>query len=92
MAGESAVPQSPETQPPHVREELDQTGTSHDGSARAVDDPTSDSASGFGAVETENTPVMAPMRSPDELVTDETFSEAAFEDVEIDPADEITPG
>jgi hypothetical protein len=88
MAGprEAEVPQSPETQPADVRDELDQTQITHDGRARDGDTGSTPSAH-LGAVEDEVTPVQPPMRSPDDLVGDEDQDET-----EIDPADEITPG
>src|SRR5688500_15243331 len=88
MAGprEAEVPQSPETQPPDVRDELDQTQITHDGPERDGDTGTAPSAH-LGAVEDEVTPVQPPMRGPDDLVGNEDQGELV-----IDPADEITPG
>ena len=86
-AGESGVPQSPETQPPAVRDQLDQDLISHDGPARDGEDVDAGSSSGFGAVEDEVTPIMPPVSGPSDLVSDED----AKADV-VDPADEITPG
>ena len=86
-AGSTGVPQSPETQPPHVREQLDQGSISHEGSARAGDDTEAGTTAHLGAVETEVTPNMPPVRGPDDLVSPEQPGDSV-----IDPADEITPG
>lgn len=86
-AGEAGVPQSPETQPPAVRDQLDQDLISHDGTARDGEDVAAGSPPQFGAVDTEVTPIMPPVRGPADLVSDE----GAEADI-VDPADEITPG
>ena len=89
MAGvrDTEVPQSPETQSPEVRDELDQTQITHDGPARDGDGPSESPSAHLGAVEDEVTPVQPPMRSPDDLIGDQDE-----DDQIIDPADEITPG
>ena len=89
MAGarEAEVPQSPETQSPEVRDELDQEQITHDGPARSGDDSPATASSHLGAVEDEVTPIQMPMRSPDDLIGDEDQDEQL-----LDPADEITPG
>ena len=89
MAGtrEAKVPQSPETQAPEVRDELDQEQITHDGRARSGGEGDATSSSHLGAVEDEVTPIQMPMRSPDDLVGDEEQDEQL-----LDPADEITPG
>ena len=85
-AGEVRVPRSPETQSPEVREELEQSQVSHEGTQRSGDEPEPGTASHFGAVETEVTPTTPPMRGPADLVGDEQSDDT------VDPADEITPG
>jgi len=89
-AGESGVPQSPEVEAPEVREQLDQSMVSHEGTAREAEPPQPGTSSHFGAVDTEVTPVRAPMSGPDDLVGDED-ADHDLDDL-IDPADEITPG
>ena len=86
-AGETGVPQSPETQPSEVRQELEQRMTTHDGTTRDSAGTEPGSSSHFGAVDTEVTPIQAPVRGPDEVTGDEEP-----DDNIIDPADEITPG
>jgi hypothetical protein len=86
-AGSAGVPQSPETQSPDVREQLDQGSISHEGSARTGDDAETGTTAHLGAVETEVTPNMPPVRGPDDLVSPEQPGDSV-----IDPADEITPG
>ena len=85
-AGMSGVPESPETQPQSVREQLDQEQISHDGDRRETGDATSGADVHLGAVETEVTPNMPPVRGPEDLVA------SSVDDDEVDPADEITPG
>ena len=85
--GEQGTPQSPETQPANVREQLDQDLISHEGAARGGDQAEPGTMRHMGAVGTEVTPVTPPMRGPGDLV-----GEQASDDDSIDPADEITPG
>ena len=85
--GEAQLPQSPETQPLDVREQLSQDQISHDGAARSGAGTTPGTSAHQGAVEDEMTPVMPPMRGPDDLVDEDDSAEEL-----IDPADEITPG
>ncbi len=85
-AGDKTIPQSPETQPPEVREELAQSNISHDGVARDVDAVQPGDSSQLGAVEDEVTPIAPPMQGPGDLVGDEDSL------MGIDPVDEITPG
>ena len=85
-AGEADVPQSPETQPADVREQLDQDLISHEGTRRSGDESGEAHSGYMGAVETEVTPVMPPVRGPDDLVSQ------GDGDDDIDPADELTPG
>lgn len=89
MAGtrETEVPQSPETQPPAVRDQLDQTLTTHDGTARDGDQVAANTSAHLGAVEDEVTPVQTPMSGPDDVVGIDDQGQQV-----IDPADEITPG
>lgn len=89
MAGvrETEVPQSPETQPAAVRDELDQTQITHDGTARDGEQVEASSSSHLGAVEDEVTPVQTPMSGPDDILGNDDQGEQVF-----DPADEITPG
>lgn len=89
MAGvrDTEVPQSPETQSPAVRDELDQTQITHEGVARDGEQVNTSSSSHLGAVEDEVTPVQPPMSGPDDLLGDDDRGEQVF-----DPADEITPG
>ena len=86
-AGEAGVPQSPETQPPFVRDQLDQDLISHDGPERVGDEVEPGTSSHLGAVDTEVTPNMPPVRGADDLV-----SPGPGADELVDPADEITPG
>lgn len=89
MAGvrDTEVPQSPETQPPEVRDELDQTQITHEGTARDGEQVETNSSSHMGAVEDEVTTVQPPMSGPDDLLGNDDQGEQVF-----DPADEITPG
>ena len=83
---EADVPQSPETQPPDVREQLGQEQISHDGTAQRGGHPHPRTWQ-QGALETEVTPITPPMRGPADLVSPEQD-----DDDLIDPADELTPG
>jgi hypothetical protein len=85
--GEAGVPQSPEVQPAPVRDQLDQTLTTHEGTERDAQSADPGSSSHLGAVDTEVTPITPPMSGPDDLVGDEDV-----DDDLIDPAAEITPG
>ena len=85
--GETEVPQSPETQPADVRADLEQTEVSHNGPARSGDQAGSSTGDHFGAVDSETTPIMPPVRGPADLVT----GDEPGDDI-VDPADEITPG
>lgn len=86
------VPQSPEVQPPAVREQLHQDNMTHRGTEEQV--RPGQSAEHLGAAETEVTPVVPPMRGPGNLVGNTAPGDAADSDDDdlIDPADEITPG
>lgn len=86
-AGETGVPRSPEVQPAPVRDQLDQTLTTHEGTERESEAADPGSSAHMGAVDTEVTPVMPPMSGPDDLVGSEDV-----DDDLVDPAAEITPG
>ncbi len=86
-SGDAGVPQSPETQPPDVREQLGQEQISHDGSVRSGAGVEPGTSGHLGAVDTEVTPIMPIMRGPSDLVGEEESGDDL-----IDPADEITPG
>jgi len=89
MAGDdkAPIPKSPETQSSDVREQLEQTGVSHDGEAREAGETQPGGSGHRGAVETEVTPIMPPVRGPTDLVGDAPTGGNL-----IDPGDEITPG
>ena len=87
VEGEAGVPQSPETQPPDVREQLDQEQISHDGTVRSGEVILPGTSGYMGAVESDVTPITPPMRGPADLVG----AEEDGDDL-IDPADELTPG
>ena len=87
------VPQSPEVQPPAVREQLHQDNMTHRGTEERV--RAGGPAEHLGADETEVTPIVPPMRGPGNLVGGTAPGEAGAnseDDDLIDPADEITPG
>ena len=86
-AGEPGVPQSPETQPPAVREQLDQDLITHEGAARSGDAAESGTSEHLGAVESEVTTNMPPVSGSADLV-----SPQEQQDNVVDPADEMTPG
>lgn len=86
-AGESGVPRSPETQPAHVREQLDQDLTTHEGAVRDAATAEVGSSQHLGAVESEVAANMPPVSGADDLVS------AQSQDADVvDPAAEITPG
>lgn len=88
------VPQSPETQPPDVREELHQENVTHQGEPRSAEDAGPTPSSHFGAVEddqsghVDQTPVTPPMEGPYDLVGDED----SRQDIDVDPHREIPGG
>ena len=86
-SNEIDVPQSPETQSPDVREQLDQEQISHDGTVRSGEQIQPGTSGYMGAVESDVTPIMQLMRGPGDLVS----SEQDGDDI-IDPGDELTPG
>lgn len=89
------VPQSPETQPADVREELQQDNIDKVGSPRTAADAGAKQDSSFGAVEDDKTGesdmqvVTPPMNGPYE-VTESDRGEDQSDDV--DPQDEIVGG
>ncbi len=84
-AGMAGVPESPETQPLPVREQLDQEQISHDGPKRGAGEAHAGESTHLGAVETEVAVNMPPVNSPADLVSGD-------DDDDMDAADEITPG
>ncbi len=95
MQNERPVPTAPETQPPEVREELDQDNITHQGQQRDAADAGAGQASHFGAVEdnvtghSDQTPVTPPMTGPSNLVDER---EGADPSEIVDPQDEIPGG
>jgi hypothetical protein len=92
---QSTAPQSPETQPADVREELDQDNVTHEGQQRSAADAGATPTSHFGAVEDDSTghsdqvPVTPPMAGPANLIDDREGEDPS---VIVDPQDEITGG
>ncbi len=87
----SDIPQSPENQPANVREELDQTLISHEGTPRPPDadvDPESPQEY-MGALESDVTPVTPLTTGPLDFVGDEPDGD---DETGIDPRDEIPGG
>jgi hypothetical protein len=95
MQDEQAMPQSPETQPAEVREELHQENITHEGQQRTADDAGPTPTSHFGAVEddyrghVDQTPVTPPMQGPANLIDDREGEDPS---VFIDPHSEIPGG
>jgi hypothetical protein len=87
------TPQSPETQPGEVREELHQEHMSHEGEPRSADGVGPTPSSHFGAVEddqsghVDQTPVTPPMEGPYDLIGDDDRQEQ-----DVDPHREIPGG
>ncbi len=83
------IPQSPETQPADVREELHQNMVTHEGDKEKIK-----SGDHLGAVEDDVTPIKPPMRGPGNLVGETASGDSSDKpDSEIiDPRDELTPG
>ncbi|HEY0736934.1 MAG TPA: hypothetical protein VGD69_18595 [Herpetosiphonaceae bacterium] len=87
------TPQSPETQPAHVREELDQDNVTHEGTPRSAEGAGPTPSSHFGAVEddqsghVDQTPVTPPMDGPYDLIGDDNR-----QDTDVDPQTEIPGG
>jgi hypothetical protein len=95
MQDVGTTPESPETQPEAVREELHQENITHQGQQRGADDVGPEQDSHFGAVEdpatghSDQTPVTPPMTGPTNLVdAREGDDPSAF----VDPRDEILGG
>ena len=87
------TPQSPETQPADVREELHQENVTHEGEPRSAEGVGPTPSSHFGAVEddqsghVDQTPVTPPMEGPYDLLGDDDR-----QDVDVDPHREIPGG
>lgn len=87
------TPQSPETQPADVREELNQENVTHQGQARPAEGAGPTPSSHFGAVEDEQSghvdqvPVTPPMEGPYNLIGDDDR-----QDADVDPQTEIPGG
>lgn len=85
----SDIPQSPENQPAEVRDELDQTLITHEGTPRpAAGNPDGDDDY-MGATETDVTPVTPLTTGPLDFIGDEPEGEDV---AGIDPRDEIPGG
>ncbi len=96
MADEhNTAPQSPETQPADVREELGQDNVTHEGQQRSAADAGAEADSHLGAVEddytghSDQTPVTPPMDGPANLIDGREGEEPS---VIVDPHDEIPGG
>ncbi len=96
MADErDTAPQSPETQPADVREELDQDNVTHQGDQRTANDAGAEADSHLGAVEddasghSDQTPVTPPMDGPANLIDDREGDDPSEI---VDPRDEILGG
>ena len=85
------TPQSPETQPAEVREELHQENISKQGQPRTADDAGATQSSHFGAVEddasghSDQVTVTPPMEGPYNVTGDD----ADHQSMDVDPQDEI---
>lgn len=92
---QKTAPQSPETQPADVREELGQDNVTHEGQQRTTEDAGPMPTSHFGAVEDDYTghsdqvPVTPPMAGPANLIDDRQGEDPS---VFVDPQDEILGG
>jgi|FLYN01.1.fsa_nt_gi hypothetical protein len=89
------TPQSPETQGPYVREELDQDEITHTGNRRIPTQrkPGEDYYEHLGANEDEVVPVIPPMTGPADLVGQKDQHAQGGSDEELlDPREELTPG
>ncbi len=89
----TAPPSSPETQSAEVRQELDQTEITHQGTAvpssSVEESGQTDSQQYMGASDDNVTPIRPPVAGPADLTGSETSDD--LED-EIDPSQELTPG
>lgn len=89
------APQSPETQPADVREELQQDNIDKIGTPRTAADAGAKQDSSFGAVEDDRTGesdqqvVTPPMNGPYNIVEGD---EDADQSADVDPEDEIVGG
>ncbi len=86
------IPQSPETQPVDIREQLSQENISKVGEPRDASDAGEKQSSHFGAVEddynghVDMTPVTPPMEGPYNLIGGDAESDQSED---VDPHDEI---
>jgi len=97
----AGTPQSPESQPEYVRDELDQDQITHQGEIRKIPPGGWPRNGGkyLGAVEDEQTPILPPMSGPADLVGEEDVDGQGNEsghtktgDELFDPRDELAPG
>lgn len=94
MQEDQNVPQSPETQPAEVREELHQENVTHQGQPRDAEGAGPTPSSHFGAVEDDRSghvdqvPVTPPMEGSYDLVDDDRN----LQDIDVDPQREIPGG
>ena len=87
----NTVPASPEVEPAAVRKELDQENVTHKGTPVAAEPGEEDSQRHMGAVESDVTPIRAPMEGPSNVVGDQATGNEEDQD-DINPSTEITPG
>jgi len=85
-----AIPAAPETQPSDVREELNQTDVTHQGTQGPAA-ATGGASAKLGAVETEVTPMTPPMAGPGNLV-DDTHKGQAADNMGVNPREELSEG
>ena len=88
MTQENDTPTSPEVQPAHVREELDQDNVTHEGETAEPAKTDDDSSTHMGALEENVTSVMPPVSGPSDFVSEGQKKD----DKTINPGDELTPG
>jgi hypothetical protein len=94
MQEDQNTPQSPETQPADVREELHQENVSHQGQPRDAEGAGPTPSSHFGAVEDEQSghvdqvPVTPPMEGSYDLIDGDNN----LQDIDVDPQREIPGG
>lgn len=100
--GNSATPQSPETQDKGVREELEQEMVSHQGDYRGAQSGAKtggERSMHMGATDDEVVPITPPMAGPADLIGSKNENAQGNErgDTElgeemVDPRDHLTPG
>jgi hypothetical protein len=89
------APQAPETQPAHVRKELDQENIDKVGTPRTAADAGPKQDSSFGAVEDDKTGesdmqvVTPPMNGPSNVTESDRGEDQSMD---VDPQDEIVGG